>query len=151
MKKSVLAVFFLCLSISQTAFANHGHEGHSLEDKYFGKVWFLLENGMELGLTEDQINQIENIQFDVKRALIDAKSKTELAALDIYQELRKDKPDLKKIDQILDRKYAAKANSAKNVAHSIVNTKAVLSPEQQAKAKELYGQHKSKQFCPYSH
>ncbi|GEM_PF-5693537 len=117
---------------------SHSHEGFSLEEKYFGKVHFLFENKGELNLTEEQMEQIKNIKFDVERALIDTDAKTELAMLDVYQELQKDKPDLKKLDSIIDQKTTAKSKLAKTLVHSIVSTKAVLTAEQQAKAKEIF-------------
>lgn len=142
MKKLViLAVVSLLVLAPSLTFANHGHQeggGYSLEDKYFGTVDFLFKNKTELGLTEDQMEQIKTIKFDVKRAMIEAEAKKDLAMLDIYQELHKDQPDVAKIDSLIDQKHAVKATLTKNMVRSLLNTKAILTTEQQAKAKELY-------------
>lgn len=142
MKKLAILVISLLILASPVTFANHGHHegsgGYSLEDKYFGKVDFLFKNKTELGLTEDQMEQIKTIKFDVKRAMIKAEADKDLAMLDIYQELHKDEPDVAKIDSSIDQKSAVKATLAKNVVRSLLNTKAILTAEQQAKAKELY-------------
>lgn len=138
-------VLFSCLllmAVPTLAFANHDHCGggqdYSLEDKYFGKVHFLFKNKAELGLTEEQMEQIKTIKFDVKRAPIDANAKKDLAMLDIYQELHKDQPDIQKTESLIDQKYATKANLAKTLVNSMINTKAVLTADQQVKAKEFY-------------
>lgn len=145
MKKLAILVMSLLIIIPSLTFANRehhqsegGHEGFSLEDKYFGKVHFLFQNKNELGLTEEQMEQIKNIKFDVKRAMIDAEAKKELAMLDIYQELYKDQPDVDKIDSLIDQKSTVKAGLSKTIVRSLLNTKAILTAEQQAKAKELY-------------
>ncbi len=135
----LILMFLLVLPVA--GFANHEHGkggGDSLEDMYFGKVYFLFQNKAELGLTEDQLNQIKDIKFDVKRMMIDTEAKKDLAMLDINQELHKDQPDVNKIDSFIDQKHTAKAAFTKNLVRSILNTKAILTPEQQAKAKELY-------------
>ncbi len=140
MKKNwiILMMLFL-LALPTSGFAKHGgHGSGDLEEKYFGKVHFLFQNKAELGLTDDQLDQIKAIKFDVKRAMIDADAKKELAALDMEQELHKDQPDLAKIDSLIDQKSTIKAESAKSLVRSLLGTKAVLSAEQQAKAKELY-------------
>lgn len=141
MKKLTILVISLLLLAPTLTFANHGHQeggGYSLEDKYFGKVDFLFKNKTGLGLTEDQMEEVKAIKFDVKRAMIETEAKKDLAMLDIYQELHKDQPDLEKIDSLIDQKSQAKATLSKNIVRSLLNTKAILTAEQQAKAKELY-------------
>ncbi len=144
-KRGLILILMFLMVMPGVGLANHGgHHGEgseggfALEDMYFGKVYFLFKNKAELGLTEEQMEQIKTIKFDVQRATIDAEAKKDLAMLDMVQELHKDQPDVKKLNSVIDQKYAVKTNLAKTVVQSILNTKSILTAEQQAKAKELY-------------
>ena len=135
--KKLSLILLVSLFVVPLAYANQGY-GDSLEGMYFGKVYFLFQNKTELGLTDDQIEKIKAIKFDMKRASINADSAKELAAVDIQQELHSDQPDLKKIDASVDAKHQAKSNLEKTMARALLDTKAVLTPEQVVKLKDLY-------------
>ncbi len=141
-KRRLILILTFLMAIPGVGLANQGGHhsegsegGFTLEDMCFGKVYFLFKNKSELGLTKEQVEQIKTIKFDVKRVMIDAEAKKDLATLDMVQELHKDQPDVKKLDSVIDQKYAVKTNLAKTVVQSILNTKAILTAEQQAKAK----------------
>jgi len=154
MKKgfTALVVLMLALSFSGIAQAGQGYgssckvckdSSKSFEEKYFWKVKFMLGNKDELGLSDEQVDQIKEQKYQIKRQKIEAAARMETDKLDIYHELKKDAPDMGRIDILIDDKIDAKRGLLKSYVNGIVELKAVLTAEQMVKAKALYSQQKS--------
>ena len=149
-KNSFFAVLFLsAILISGNAYAwgrgcphdeSEGHGGRStdLHEKYFHKVSFLMAHRRELALTEPQVDSILDKKNQVMRAMVEARAQEELATIDLEKEMHGNKPDLEKLNALIDTKTEAKKTLRKALVEAIVFTKNVLSAEQQAKVKELY-------------
>ena len=157
--KTRIFVLVLCalLIASSGAFADHGGKGKCCmmdkcgmmdgrgkmmfkmdkDDMFFKKAHFLLENASEIGLTDDQVAKIKAQKYALKKSKIKKSADIKIFALDIKEELGKDTVDLNNLKNMIDKKYAAKAEKAKELAEAYVNLKNILTKEQQKKLKDL--------------
>ncbi len=157
MNKKMIAVFLAAFFIAGTAaiplsFANHGHRGGAcpmksgggmwhqmgLKEKFFMKAHFFLENEKELGLTADQVASIKKLKVDAKKAKIRAYADVATIKVDIMSRLMDDPLDVEGINALIDQKYEAKKALAKSFVAYYGQLKAVLTPEQKEKAKEIW-------------
>ncbi|MBF0253621.1 MAG: Spy/CpxP family protein refolding chaperone [Candidatus Omnitrophica bacterium] len=97
----------------------------------------ILRNADELGLTEDQKNQITDIKTEAKRDYIRSKAEIDLIAVDVKSEMYKDATDVGAVTALIDKKYAAKAEKAKAMVRAKADMESVLTDEQRAKLKEI--------------
>lgn len=111
------------------------------EAKLFSKICFILSNAEELGITDAQKDQIAAEKIRIKRMLLKKDADIKLAALDIKEQLMKDKVDMNVIDPLLDRKYTLKKEKAKEIIMSCVNINNILSSSQLTKMKSMYAEH----------
>lgn len=91
----------------------------------------------QLGLTDEQVSQLEKQRTDARRAAIQRRADTQLAKLELEQLMKADTPDEKaiavRIKQLTDLHGAAlKARVDGRLA-----LKKILTPEQQEKLREL--------------
>ena len=154
MQKKLLGVILSALMVllPQTVQA-HGHgrgqdEFPSLKEKYFDKLFFLMEHRDQLGLNEQQVQSILDKKMDVKKAAIEAEFQNHLAMIDLHRELHADKPDVEKMKTLVDTQADAQRNLGKTLVDALVFTKNVLNAEQQAKAKQIYLNEKFPQVEP---
>ncbi|MDP3920635.1 MAG: hypothetical protein Q8R76_07510 [Candidatus Omnitrophota bacterium] len=145
MKKPILLIIACMLLVSPYALAGHGQRGgdsgyhHAgLEEKFFHKAHFYLENQEELGLSEEQIAQIKSLKIDVKKNMIRQDAEVEILKIDIHSALWQDQPDVDAIHKLVDQKYDIKRTRAKTLVSSIVQLKGMLSAEQSTKSKEIW-------------
>lgn len=159
MKKFSFLVLGALIFFASAAYADKGcpscaKSSGSLADKFFTKIEIIFDSQDELALSEDQVKILKDLKYAVKRAAIQKESAVGLAKLDLYQELYNDKPDLEKINALIDSKMEAKTNFAKTTAKAIVDVKSVLTEAQMKKLKELYAQKKKRgcsgKDCPLS-
>ena len=106
--------------------------------KLMKKAGFFLENQKEIGLSEDQVTQIKAIKMEAKRGYIRAGADMEIFELDLKEKLSDPVLDTDSVNAMIDQASAGMASGAKASIASYVKLKAVLSPEQMAKAKEIW-------------
>lgn len=155
MRNRIVAVILaICMAavLSSTALADdnpmgrrgkmgeYGKAGHKMdfEDKFYCKAHFLVENALELGLGDEQIEKIKTVKHDVGKNMIKNDAEIEMLGLDIKQALGKDEVNLAEINSLIDRKYVLKAQKAKELAQACVNVKNVLTKDQVKKMKEVW-------------
>lgn len=84
----------------------------------------------DLGLTDEQVDKIEQINFAHKEAMIDIKADLEKARLKMHQEMRSDSPDKAKVLALSDEITAIEGKIAKaRIEHQFAK-RAVLTTEQ---------------------
>ena len=108
------------------------------EDMLFMKARFIMANADEIGLSDEQIEKIKTLKMSAKKNLIKKDADIKILALDIKAELSKEEINLSTVNGLIDKKYAAKTQKAKDLAASYVSLKKVLSKEQCTKLKELW-------------
>jgi Spy/CpxP family protein refolding chaperone len=91
----------------------------------------------ELGLTEEQVTQIEETRSAFKKEMIKLKAEIDVLTVDIKNALRADDVDVDAVNPLIDQKYDLKKAKAKKTVAVMAELKSVLTEEQKAKFKEL--------------
>jgi len=150
MKKIVIAAVVLAMSCG-VAFAGHGHKygkdkdwkDMSLEDKFMKKAHFLKMYGEEVGLTEEQVQRVKDLKYEVKRVVIQQNAEKDLLKVDIWKEIY-EKPDtFEKLNELIDQKYEAKKIKSRKLVQAYVELIKIPSDEQWDELKKLWHDKKS--------
>lgn len=115
-----------------------GQKDESLEKKFNKKVNFFMQHQELLDLSEDQVQQIEDLKLMVKKDLIMKKAEIEVVTLDIKVALKEWMIDAPAVNGLLDVKYELKKQKAKNLVAAYAKLKAVLTDDQKAAVKEMW-------------
>ena len=145
MKKTLLLTIMCMLVLGSYALAGHAYGGkdsgyyHSgLKEKFFHKAHFYLEHQEELGLSEEQVDQIKALKIEVKKNMIRQGAEIDILKIDIHAGLREKQPDVDALHKLIDQKYNIKKTKAKTLVSSIVQVKSILTEEQSEKSKEIW-------------
>jgi len=131
------------LILASNTYAGHGHsESSGLSDKFYHKYDFLMSHKEEIGLTDPQTKTLDELKFQLKRKTIETEAKQELAMVEVWQELNQDKPDMAKVDNAINAKYAAKAEAARAQAAALVDLTSLLDENQRTAMKKIGRQEK---------
>ena len=106
--------------------------------KLMKKGKFFLAHETELGLSEEQVDQIKAIKLDTKKAAARQKAEHEIFMLDMESKLSETAVDVDGISRMIDEQIPMMTQGAKKTVEDFAKLKAVLTPEQLAKAKELW-------------
>ena len=102
-----------------------------MHDGGFGGSIFKAQRfAKELGLTDAQLNKLEKIKDSTKREHFKLKNEIKLATWDIQDEIKKNKPDMAKIDSAAQRISDAQAKLMKTRIESVLQVKKILSKKQ---------------------
>lgn len=152
MKKTVLilALFIAAsvLAIQPAALAYDGRKCSDcgrkmgLDDKFFGKVSFLMDNEEELGLTEEQIDKISSLKWDTKKSLILKQAEIDVIALEMKSGLWQDTIDAPALSKLAEKKYDLKKDKAIKLIESYAALKQILTNDQRDMAKKIWKQQK---------
>ena len=107
-------------------------------DKFLMKSHFLLENKTDLGLTDDQVKTIKALKLQVEKTNVTQNADKEIFMLDINSKLMDDKVDVEGAGALIDKGFAAMAQSTKSNLDAYAKLKALLTPEQLTKMKDLW-------------
>jgi len=124
--------------------------GDSMSEMFFRKISLIKENMDMLEVSEKQFEDIKTINTDAKKDIIRLDSDIAILAIDIKTELGNKKIDLNKVNGLIDKKYAAKANKAKKIVAAVVALKNTLNDEQTKALKAICQAEASKTKCPKS-
>lgn len=91
----------------------------------------------KLGITSEQAARIRQQDFDFRKAGVTNRAKLEVAHMELEQLMSADKPDRAAIDKKLSDISAAHLAAEQTRVHHQLDMKIALTPEQQAKLKEL--------------
>ncbi len=114
-----------------------------IASKTLKKAHFFLENKKEIGLTEEQVTSIKSLKIETKKAAIRQEAEMKVFHLDLEQKLSESEVDVEGLNAMMDSASAGFAAAGKAAVASYVKLKSILTPEQLAKAKELWEQKKS--------
>ncbi len=106
------------------------------EDKFYRKIHFILMRSAELGVSDQQVEQIQTLKYKTKKSLILKDAEIEGLGLDIMDALRKENVDVNAVNKIIDRKYEVKKQKAKELVNADVQLRTTLTAEQRNKLKE---------------
>ena len=101
---------------------------------------FLLHNDQltsEIGLSDAQVEQLRNIHSQSMKDAIKMKADVDILQIDLMDELAADKPNMSKVDSIIDQIGAKQTQMQKGMIHCAMDSKNVLTEDQQEKLDEL--------------
>lgn len=137
-----------CCSKMGRGMQGHGSSGCPIKDKFFAKVGFLKDNSKAIGLTDAQMTQIKDLKISTKKSLIKQDADIQILGIDIMSALKSDTIDVNALDKMIDQMAALKAGQGKTLVASYAQLKSILTPDQKAKAKEIWQSADSQ--CPMS-
>ncbi|MCI0690972.1 Spy/CpxP family protein refolding chaperone [candidate division KSB1 bacterium] len=91
----------------------------------------------ELGLTDQQKEQIRQVMLDTRKKNIDVEAKQKLARIELHELMGADTPDQSKINAKISELSKLHETLMRNRIESHLAVQKVLTPEQRKKAKEL--------------
>lgn len=121
--------------------AKGGEEGsHScpIMGKLMKKAHFLLDNSDAIGLSADQVTAIKGIKMQAKKSAIQQEAGMKIFMLDMESKLGEETLDVAGISAMIDKGSSEMASGGKQTVQLYAQLKAVLTPEQLAKAKEIW-------------
>jgi Spy/CpxP family protein refolding chaperone len=129
-------------AVSGTAsWADSGGHGRSTHPDPSRFVWHLLKAKESLGLTDEQTARLQTLGIASKKDAVKRAAEVELAEIDVHQLLHgQDKQAAgDEIDNAVKKLYALKAERRLASIKAFGELRAVLTPEQQKKMRELRG------------
>jgi Spy/CpxP family protein refolding chaperone len=102
----------------------------------------------DIGLSADQIKQIESLRFEADRRRIDIRHEIEKARLAMRQLLSADKPDESAIFSQIEKIGALDVQRKKNRIGLLLKVRALLTPEQWEKLQAARPRHHFRHFGP---
>ena len=149
---TVFAVVLCALTlVSSAAFADQHSMGECNFMPKYHKMWskkghdkmFLhkahlaLAHATELGLSDDQVSKIKDLEYTFKKSLIKENADIKSLGLDIRKAIGKDVVDTNAVNSLIDQKYAIKTQKAKDAVQAYANLKKILTKDQYSKLKEM--------------
>ncbi len=117
----------------------YGKDQGGLDSKIFAKAHFFLKNEAELGLSEEQVKEIKALKVAAKKELIQRNADIDEIEVDVKAKMYDDVLDVNTINALIDSKYELKKAKAKYVVETYAALKNILTVEQKAALKELWG------------
>lgn len=105
---------------------------------FFKKAHFLLDSQKEIGLSEEQINQIKALKLEVKKRMIRQAAEMQVFALEIEAKMHQPVVDVEGLNAMIDQAFTGSAQGAKAGIADYAALKALITEEQMAKAKEIW-------------
>ncbi len=98
---------------------------------------FLTKNASEIGLNDEQLKKIKSIAMETKKEAILGQAQMKVMCMDLSSKLCEEKLDVEGINAMIDQGSAGWAAAGKKTLKNYADLRAILTPEQMAKAKEL--------------
>ena len=114
-----------------------GKEG-CLAGKLCMKMAFVMANEKDLGLTEEQVAKLKELNMKTKKEMIGMKASEEIAELDMGEALHQKTIDVAAVNALIDKEFDLKKGKAKAMVASYAALKDILTTEQKDKMKELW-------------
>jgi hypothetical protein len=112
--------------------------GDGLEQKFYMKAHFIMENSEALGLAQEKVDAIKALKMETKKALIRQEAEIDIAGIDLKSAIHNYPIDVEAANKLVDQKYELKKAKAKTVVAALARLKGELSQEQYDKLKSLW-------------
>lgn len=99
----------------------------------------------ELTLTDEQKTKLKQLQTEFRRNMIDLEAVLQHKALDLADRISQDTPDEAALMKAIEETSAARLDIAKKRIKNLLQVRAVLTPEQRQKMREMMRQHMKEQ------
>lgn len=118
--------------------ASKSSQSWGLEEKFFHKAHFMLTNQEEMGLTDQQAENIKKLKIDVKKALIRQDAEIDVLALDIKAALYNRPVDAAALRELIGKKYDLKKGKKQYLADAYAQLVNGLDDQQYQQMKALW-------------
>ena len=140
MRKIFTLLMVLCLvfSFSVFAFADNKdwhRKKDGMESKICKKIHMAMKYGEELGLTDEQQDQIKDLNIKLKKDMIQYNAKIDIVKIDIKSKLWNNKIDQVQVDKYINEKYDIKKAKAKVLISYLIDFKSIFSEDQMKQLK----------------
>lgn len=106
--------------------------------KILKKSDMILKNKSTLSLSEVQIKEVEGLRDEAQKAADEQKASKEKFMDELKAKLREEKVDADQINAMIDSHFSQMASAMKAGVSDFAKLKAVLTPDQKAKMKEMW-------------
>jgi Spy/CpxP family protein refolding chaperone len=113
-----------------------------IANKFMMKVHFLLEHKTDIGLTDDQVKTIKDLELQMEKEGVRQTASMDTFLLDLQNKLSEDKVDIEGANVLIDKAFASASASTKSDLEEYARLKNLLTPDQVAKMKALHEQMK---------
>jgi len=155
MKRSIITaitiVFALgpILSISFAedgqGYGNKDYHEMPLEKKFFKKLHMIFLHQNDLGITDEQLAQLDELKIALKKDFIKKQAEIDIIKVDIRSSLHEEEVNLEAVNKLIDQKFEIKKSKSKQLIASMAKLKKILSKEQRKQMKDLmHKKHKMK-------
>ena len=147
MRKKIIVILVSVLFLAASSSISFAHQSSwkkskgrygKLEEKIEAKAHMFLKNKEELGLSDEQVQQIKALKLQAKKESIKQNAEIEVIGLDIKSQMWEDVIDAQAISVLIDKKYEIKKGMAKSLINVYAELKTILTDRQKTKLKELY-------------
>jgi hypothetical protein len=159
MKKTIalLSVLTFALVLTAPVYANHEEScpagkhdcdggksecgeggGCPITAKFMKKAGFILDNKEALSLSEDQEKAVKALKLEVEKTSVRQGADMQIFMLDVMGKINEEPIDVEGTNALIDKGSAGMSESVKSVVAAYAKLKDTLTPEQKAKAKELW-------------
>ncbi|MCK5682524.1 periplasmic heavy metal sensor [bacterium] len=141
-KITILLLMFFVSTVFASAFGGFGSFGKQKDHRRRGGFNFrrIIAKGHhlmeELDLTDEQQTKIQGIMVDAAVNIIPTGAELLVAKIKLMVELKKDDPDMKVINPLIDSSAENLKKITKSAIEAVIMAKKVLTPEQKKKLKE---------------
>ncbi len=118
------------------------HDGRDGHDGHFGRWWNDPQMAQQLGITEQQKHQMDDIFLQHRLKLIDLNANLEKQETLLHPMIEVDQPDEAKILSQIDAVAQARADLEKANARMLFDIRKTLTPEQWQKLKAMREEHR---------
>jgi hypothetical protein len=112
-----------------------------MENKFYKKMYFILANEDEIGLSEEQKDKIYDLKYNLRKNMITKEADIEVVAIEIKQELKKDEANMSKIDTLLNQKYDMKKQKTRDSIKAYLDLKKIINDGQMEELKQIWSQY----------
>jgi hypothetical protein len=106
--------------------------------KFMRKAHFLLEHKSDLGLTDEQVKAVKELTLQADKDQIRQNAESKIFQLDLKSKMDDEKIDVEGTNALIDKGFSAYAAATKANLDAYVKLKALLTPDQITKIKELH-------------
>ncbi len=118
-------------------YGHHDGDQSPVTFKFMRKAHFLLEHKSDIGLSEEQVASIKDLNLQVEKDNIRQTAETKVFMLDLRSKLEEDKIDVDGVNAMIDKASASMTAAAKSNVAAYAKLKSTLTPDQLNKVKEL--------------
>ena len=114
-----------------------GMDKKGMKMKFMHKAKWILANGEELELSDDQQTRIEDLMTSTKKSLIKQDADIKTVGVDFWDTLSGHKIDVGAANNLIDKKYDLKRKRAKSLVKAYADLKQILTEDQYEMMKKM--------------